>query len=87
MRATKKKKYYQFGFDGKRAVAAAENASEMEANEMALERDGSTAEAAEGDDRKAFARKCDAQDMIDIQSFSKCNLIFNHFSSFRIFFP
>lgn len=32
MRATKKKKYYQFGFDGKRAVAAAENASEMEAN-------------------------------------------------------
>lgn len=39
-----------------------------------------------GYDKKAFTRKCDAQDMINIQSFSKCNLIFNHFSSFPIFF-
>lgn len=80
------KKNYQFVFDAKRATGTereeCENGNERNGIKWHWERPRGTGGHETGKRSHANAMR---KDMINIQPFSECNLIFNHFSSFRIF--
>lgn len=81
-----REKNYQFVFDAKRATGTereeCENGNERNEIKWHWERPRGTGGHETGKRSHANAMR---KDMINIQPFSECNLIFNHFSSFRIF--